>query len=131
MPHSGRLAQLVEHLLDKQGVTGSSPVSPTILALPPPAWGGPWGGEESIEPPHPVMQAVEHAASPMPEERHRHALGDSAADEVPRGASAQIVRPERGQTRLLDSGHAALECHSSAADSGRNERRTDTHRGPS
>src|SRR5689334_3021003 len=25
----GRLAQLVEHLLDKQGVTGSSPVSPT------------------------------------------------------------------------------------------------------
>src|SRR5262249_55886981 len=29
---SGRLAQLVEHLLDKQGVTGSSPVSPTIVS---------------------------------------------------------------------------------------------------
>src|SRR5205814_9632666 len=27
----GRLAQLVEHLLDKQGVTGSSPVSPTTF----------------------------------------------------------------------------------------------------
>jgi hypothetical protein len=27
----GRLAQLVEHLLDMQGVTGSSPVSSTIL----------------------------------------------------------------------------------------------------
>src|SRR5580765_4412348 len=27
----GRLAQLVEHLLDKQGVTGSSPVAPTTF----------------------------------------------------------------------------------------------------
>src|SRR5689334_16064661 len=29
----GRLAQLVEHLLDKQGVTGSSPVSPTMFPV--------------------------------------------------------------------------------------------------
>ena len=29
--HDGRLAQLVEHLPYKEGVTGSSPVSPTIL----------------------------------------------------------------------------------------------------
>ncbi len=28
--HDGRLAQLVEHLPYKEGVTGSSPVSPTI-----------------------------------------------------------------------------------------------------
>src|SRR6266545_4362132 len=31
----GRLAQLAEHLLDKQGVTGSSPVSPTMISQPP------------------------------------------------------------------------------------------------
>ncbi len=29
--HDGRLAQLVEHLPYKEGVTGSSPVSPTTL----------------------------------------------------------------------------------------------------
>jgi hypothetical protein len=29
--HHGRLAQLGEHLPYKQGVTGSSPVSPTIF----------------------------------------------------------------------------------------------------
>lgn len=31
--HYGRLAQLGEHLPYKQGVTGSSPVSPTIRGL--------------------------------------------------------------------------------------------------
>src|SRR5947208_4506867 len=33
----GRLAQLVEHLLDKQGVTGSSPVAPTTPLIRDPA----------------------------------------------------------------------------------------------
>src|SRR6185503_14265870 len=82
----------------------------TNLATAAPVWGGLWGGEEAIEPPHTFLKvvtrgdvvAVEHRAGPMPEKRHRHALRDSAPDEIPRSRTSQVMRPQRRQAGGLD-----------------------------